>query len=635
MKHGFIKVAAASPAMKVADCKYNAENIKRAIDVAASRGVVMLVFPELCVTGYTCGDLFNQTALKKEAEARLFEIAGHTKNINMLVVLGTIITRRSKNYNVAAVINKGEILGFVPKTFLPDYGEFNEQRYFAQPLPEVESITIREKSYPFGANLLFACREVPEFVAAAEVCEDIFVAISPSARHCLAGATIVANLSASSDKIGKPAYRRKLLEVQSVKNICGYIYCSSGPTESTTDVVFSSHNIIAENGKILAESPPFGKGYAETEIDVNRLETERARTASVRDENLGDYQTVEFSIDVHETKLTRQFSKDVFIIDDAREMDVRCRHVLDIQCNGLRKRIEHTGVSKVIVGVSGGMDSTLALLVAYKTIGEMKRPEKDIIAISMPCYGTTVRTKNNAKKLCNLIGVEFREIDITKPVEQHLAQIGHNMKIADKAFENAQARERTQILMNTANIENGLVIGTGTLSELALGWCTYNGDHMSMYSVNCGVPKTLVKPLIKSVADLGNGEIKKVLYDITETPISPELLPLEKNGKTPQITEDIIGPYRLHDFFLYYFSRWGYEPDKIRRVAVWAFDGEYSKEDIVKWLKEFLRKFFANQYKRSCMPDGPKIGSVGLSPRGEWRMPSDASVELWLEQLDK
>lgn len=633
MKDGFVKVAAASPDIKVADCVYNTSQIKRVIDSAAARGVAVLVLPELCVTGYTCDDLFTQPLLLTGAEESLFDIAAHTKGKEMLVLLGIPLKHNGLLYNTAAALCDGELLGVVPKTFVPAYGEFYEQRYFACAPSEMQRVVLHGRHYPFGTQLLFRCSSIPELVVAAEICEDFFVAVSPGARHATAGATVLANLSASNELAGKPAFRRKLVEMQSVNNTCGYIYCSAGDTESTTDVVFSAHNIIAENGTLLAESKPFGEGYAESEIDVRRLTAERLRETSVRKSSAhGNYEMIDFCLSVKETALSRTFEPQPFVPDDVQEWAQRCKEIINIQCSGLRKRMEHTGMRKAVIGVSGGLDSTLALLITCRTMQQMGRPMTDVIGVSMPCFGTTARTKSNAQKLCELMGVDFREIDITASVTQHLHDIGHSMDDTDTTFENAQARERTQVLMDVSNMENGLVIGTGNLSELALGWSTYNGDHMSMYAVNCGVPKTLVRHLVWFISDHSGDALKAVLCDVLDTPISPELLPVD-GAQIAQRTEDLIGPYELHDFFLYYFVRWGYEPQKIVRVAVIAFAGRYETIEIVKWLKSFLRRFFNNQFKRSCVPNGPKVGSVGLSPRGDWRMPSDASFALWMEQL--
>lgn len=634
MKDGFLKVAAASPELRVADCGFNTESIKKEMDRAHKNGVALLVLPELCVTAYTCDDLFTQRALLQAARRSILELAAYTKGKELVAVVGVPLEHKGWLYNTAAVLCDGELLGVVPKSYPPNYGEFYEQRWFAEAPPANERIEIQGRVYPFGSRLLFRCREMKEFVVGAEICEDLFVTLSPGAFLSLAGATVIANPSASDELVGKPAYRRDLVRVQSRKNIGAYVYCNSPPSESTTDLVYSAHNIIAENGYILKESKPFGPGYAETEIDVQLIEGERKRMTSVRKVAWFDgVETVEFSLKSAETALSRPVSQTPFVPGDPAELATRCEDILDIQCAGLRKRLDATGIPRMVLGVSGGLDSTLALLVALRTAAQMGRPASDVVGITMPSFGTTARTKGNAQKLCELTGASFREIDITRSVQQHLADIGHDGATPDTTYENAQARERTQVLMDVANMENGLVVGTGDLSELALGWCTYNGDHMSMYGVNASVPKTLIRHIVRHVADTEGDALKEVLYDILGTPISPELLPT-KDGEITQKTEDVIGPYELHDFFLYYAVRWGFTPQKVRRLAVHAFSGSYSGDEIEKWLKVFTKRFFTQQFKRSCLPNGPKVGSVGLSPRGDWRMPSDASYALWMQMLE-
>jgi len=634
MLDGYIKTAAASPEIRVGDCAYNVIGIKQAIDEATGKGVQLLVLPELCVTGYTCDDLFAQTALQEQAESALFEIAEYTKNKNMVVIAGLPLAKGDRLFNTAAVLCGGEVLGIVPKTFLPNYGEYYEQRYFEGAGGENTTVELRGKKIPFGTKLLFACTQVRDFVIAVEICEDLFVPVSPSSWHSLAGATVIANLSASDELIGKANFRRSLVVSHSVKNVCAYVYCSAGSSESTTDIVFSAHSMIVENGTILAESRPFGPEYCETEIDVKLLAAERRRLSSVR-KGFDDsaYQTVPFSLKVRQTKLTRRIHKTPFVPDNMEERAERCNDILNIQVTGLRRRIEKSNVKTAVIGISGGLDSTLALLVACGALSDLGRKMTDVIGVSMPCFGTSGRTRRNAHKLCELLGVTFREIDITNSVRSHLKDIGHKgEKNPDIAFENAQARERTQVIMDIANMENGLVVGTGDMSEMALGWSTYNGDHMSMYGVNCGVPKTLVRHLVRFAADESADDLKKVLYDILSTPVSPELLP--SNGKEiTQKTEDIVGPYELHDFFLYYFVRWGFDPAKIFRIARYSFGDDYTADEIRGWLRVFVRRFFTNQFKRSCIPNGPKVGSVGLSPRGDWRMPSDASSALWADYL--
>lgn len=633
MKNGFLKTACISPRLRVADCEYNRERIVETISFAAEKGVKLLVLPELCITGYTCGDLFLQQPLLSEAKRSLEIIAKSTENLDILVCAGLPLEVSGRLYNAAAVISRGAVRGVVPKSYLPTYSEFYEERYFAPPDPEVSSVELFGQNVPFGTKLLFVCRELPELVLALEICEDLFVSVSPSARHSLAGATVVANLSASDEAVCKPAFRRELVKLQSNKNTGAYLYCSAGPDESTGDVVFSAHNIVAENGVIVAESEPFGGGTLITELDLGRIAYERRHLTSVRAPRESGYREIPVSLDVVETELTRSFSPLPFIPSDERERDSRCREILAIQCNGLKKRLEHTGGSSPVVGVSGGLDSTLALLVCCRTMELCERPSSDVVGISMPCFGTTSRTKSNAERLCELLGATCKVIDIKRTVGCHLDDIGHSGE-TDTAFENAQARERTQVLMDVANMSNGLVIGTGDLSEQALGWCTYNGDHMSMYAVNCSVPKTLVRHLVKYIADTStDGELKRVLYDILDTPVSPELLPAE-GGEISQRTEELVGPYELHDFFLYYVIRWGFSPRKVFALACRAFGDRYDRATILKWLRVFVRRFFSSQFKRSCVPDGPKVGSVALSPRGDWRMPSDVSSALWLAEID-
>lgn len=634
MKDGFIKVAAASPQVQVADCAFNTAGIKREIDRACERGVALLVLPELCVTAYTCDDLFTQRVLLRAAQESVLELAAYTKGKELVAVVGAPLEHKGLLYNTAAVLCGGQLLGVVPKSFPPNYGEFYEQRYFAEAPAANEHIEIMGKSYPFGSRLLFSCREIKGFVLGVEICEDLFVTLSPGAYLSLAGATVIANPSASDELVGKPAYRRDLVRVQSRKNIGAYVYCNAPPSESTTDLVYSAHNIIAENGYILAESKPFGEGYAETEIDVQLIKGERRRMTSVRKVVWFDgVEVIEFSLRPRETPLSRRVERMPFVPADPAELAARCEDILDIQCAGLRKRLEHTGISKIILGVSGGLDSTLALLVAARMSAAAGRPASDIIGVTMPAFGTTPRTNGNAKKLCELTGTSLREIDITETVTRHLGDIGHDRTTTDITYENAQARERTQVLMDIANMENGLVLGTGNLSELALGWCTYNGDHMSMYGINSSVPKTLIRGIVRHIADNEGGALGEVLSDILNTPVSPELLPAE-GGAATQKTEDVVGPYELHDFLLYYMVRWGFTPQKVRRLAGEAFAGAYTDAEIVRWLRVFARRFFSQQFKRSCLPNGPKVGSVGLSPRGDWRMPSDASAALWLAQLE-
>ena len=635
MRDGFLKVACASPEQRVADCGFNTEQLLREIDRAASRGVALLVLPELAVTSYSCEDLFLQNALLESASRGVTRLAAATEGKNLVAVVGFPLTVNGKLYNAAAVLSGGRVLGVVPKSYLPNYTEFYEGRRFAAPPDQNVEIELDGQPCLFGTKQLFCCRSMPLFVLGVEICEDLFVAIPPSSRHSLAGATVIANPSASDELVCKPAFRRQLVAAQSAKNAGGYVYSNAGPSESTSDVVFSAHSLIAENGALLAESKPFGPGYCETELDLERLVNDRRRTTSVRDDAPGGYARVAFDLALRETALSRKIPPRPFIPSDKAERDARCEDILDIQSYGLKKRMEHARSKTAVLGVSGGLDSTLALLVCARTLERMGRPATDIEAVSMPCFGTTARTRSNAEILCERLGVSFRVVDITASVKQHLADIGHDGATPDVTLENAQARERTQVLMDLSNLTNGLVIGTGDLSEQALGWCTYNGDHMSMYAVNTSVPKTLVRHLVRYAADKSGDEaLRAVLYDILDTPVSPELLPSD-GEEMVQKTEDLIGPYELHDFFLYYFVRWCFSPRKIFRLAQAAFAGEYDDATVKKWLREFCRRFFIHQFKRTCVPNGPKIGSVSLSPRGDWRMPSDASSALWLKELDE
>ena len=635
MKDGFIKVSAASPQIKIADCEHNTKQILSVMEKAAAKQVKLLTFPELCVTGYTCGDLFLQKSLLDGATQALLEIAKAGKKHEMLTVVGVPLVHNGKLYNCAVFIYKGNVLGVVPKKHLPNYNEFYEMRHFSCAPENVSEIMIGGSTVPFGMQLLFSCKEMPDFTIAAEICEDLWVPSPPSIAHATAGATVIVNLSASDETIGKEEYRRSLVVGQSARLVCAYMYTDAGEGESTTDMVFAGHNLIAENGKLLGESTLFEEGLLIQEIDIQNIVNERKRltTFPVRD-NEG-YLNITFSMHITDTLLTNTIDKTPFVPSDRSTRDQRCELILSMQASGLKKRIEHIGCNTAIIGVSGGLDSCLALLVTLRAMDILGRPRENIIAVTMPCFGTTERTKNNAQKLCESLNVTFKTIDITDSVLQHFKDIGHDLNIHDTVFENAQARERTQILMDIANQQNGIVIGTGDLSESALGWSTYNGDHMSMYGVNTSVPKTLVRHIVQYAADTAEStEENSVLSDILNTPVSPELLPA-KNGTISQKTEEIIGPYELHDFFLYYAIRRAFEPSKVLRLACHAFDKEYDKEAILKWLKVFYKRFFSQQFKRSCMPDGPKIGSVSLSPRADWRMPSDASVDLWLKDLQQ
>lgn len=620
MKDGFIKVGAATPKIKVADVSYNGDRIIEEVNKAAQAGVKLLCFPELCITGYTCGDLFGQGTLIEAAEKQLYRIGKETEALDIIFAVGLPAVKKGKLINTAAVLYHGEILGRVGKKNLPNYNEFYELRNFA---PD---------DFDDDAPIIFTCRELPEFSFGVEICEDLWVAEPPSAKIAQSGASIILNLSASNEMIGKSEYRRSLVGGQSGRLICGYVYASAGDGESTTDLVFSGHNLIAENGIVLKESKLFENELTISEIDVKLLAAERRKNTSFK--SYENSNAVEFSMPVTETKLTRYISSSPFVPSDKANREERCETILRMQSEGLKKRVEHTGAKSLVIGISGGLDSCLALLVCVKTMDLLNRDRKDVIAVTMPCFGTTKRTKSNAISLCEALGVTLKEIDITRSVLTHFEDIGHDPNNHNVVYENGQARVRTYVLMDIANKENGLVVGTGDLSELALGWATYNGDHMSMYGVNGGIPKTLIRHIVRFYGDASKEDtLKNVLYDILDTPVSPELLPAEK-GEISQKTEDLVGPYELHDFFLYYAIRKGCSPSKIYRLALYAMGEKYPKDIILKWLKNFYRRFFSQQFKRSCLPDSPKVGSVTLSPRGDWRMPSDACAAVWLKEAE-
>ena len=636
MKDGFLKAAALSPALRVADCVYNTQQILQDLQKAAARGVKLAVFPEFCLTGYTCGDLFLQHTLQQGALTGLQTLLDGSRELDILALVGLPLMVRGKLYNCAAVFCHGKLLGIVPKTYLPNYGEFYEKRQFTPGSTEIETVTVCGQEVPFGTSLLFACHQMPSFVLGVELCEDLWSALPPSTFHALAGATVIANLSASDETVGKAEYRRALVENQSARLLCGYLYASAAHGESTQDMVFAGHDLIAENGTLLSEAKPFEGGIAETELDCQRMESERARNTSFEPSAEG-YLTVSFDLEPVETELTRWVDPTPFIPHNAQKRAERCELILKMQADGLAKRLEHAHAKTAVIGISGGLDSCLALLVAVRAMKQLSRPTTDVLAVTMPCFGTTKRTRSNAEILCDELGVSFTEIDIANTVHSHFADIGQDESVLDVTFENGQARVRTLELMDTANRTGGLVVGTGDLSELALGWATYNGDHMSMYGVNAGVPKTLVRHLVRYEADIAATEtLKNVLLDILDTPVSPELLPA-KDGEIAQKTEDLVGPYELHDFYLYHVLRFGFDPAKIFRLAKVAFAGrpEYPDDVLYKWLRNFYWRFFAQQFKRSCLPDGPKIGSVTLSPRGDWRMPSDACAALWLAELEQ
>ena len=634
MKNGFIKVAAATPDIRVADVEFNTQNIINAMEEAQKNGAKILVFPELCVTGYTCSDLFDHSVLLKASRKALLEIAENTNDKDMLVFVGAPLEVNGKLYNVAAAMNQGEIIGFTTKTFLPNYGEFYEMRQFTPGPQTVRAITFEGKKIPFGPQILFQAEGMEELVVAAEICEDVWSPVPPSIQAALEGATVIVNCSASDETIGKDTYRRALISGQSARLISGYIYANAGEGESTTDLVFGGHNIIAENGTVLKESSRYVNEIIYSELDLQRITGERRKNTTFQPMDEETLVRVPFTVEETKTFLTRTFPKKPFVPSDEQTRAQRCEEILTIQAMGLKKRLAHTNARTAVVGISGGLDSTLALLVTARAFDLLGRDKKDIIAVTMPCFGTTDRTYQNACEMSKKVGATLIEVPIADAVNIHFRDIGHNPEDHSVTYENCQARERTQVLMDIANKTWGMVIGTGDLSELALGWATYNGDHMSMYGVNASVPKTLVRHLVKYAADDTTDEaLKNVLYDVLDTPVSPELLP-PKDGDIAQKTEDLVGPYELHDFFLYFMLRFGYEPSKIFRIACMTFDGEYDKETIFKWLETFCRRFFSQQFKRSCLPDGPKVGTVALSPRGDWRMPSDACVAVWMKDLE-
>ena len=635
MKQGFVKVAAVTPDIRVADVEFNKEQICRKMDEAAASGAKIIVFPELCVTGYTCSDLFTQDVLLDHAREVLTEIAAHTRDMDALVFVGAPLAVDGELYNVAAAMNHGKIIGLTTKTFLPNYGEFYEMRQFREGPEKAREIEFDGEMVPFGPKILFAAKQMEHLIVAAEICEDVWSPVPPSIEAVREGATVIVNCSASDETIGKATYRESLIEGQSARLIAGYIYSNAGEGESTTDLVFGGHNLIAENGTILAESKRFENGIIYSEIDVNRLMSERRKNTTFKTAKERTLTRVPFDIEITETELTRVFPSRPFVPSENRERAKRCEEILTIQAMGLKKRLEHTHAKCAVVGISGGLDSTLALLVTAKAFDALGLDRKHIISVTMPCFGTTDRTYNNACKMSLSLGAELREVPIAAAVMQHFKDIGHDPEDHSVTYENSQARERTQVIMDIANANGGMVIGTGDMSELALGWATYNGDHMSMYGVNASVPKTLVRHLVQYYADTTDDkELQEVLYDVLDTPVSPELLP-PKDGKIAQKTEDLVGPYELHDFFLYYFLRFGYAPSKIYRIAKYSFAGEYDDETIYKWLRTFCWRFFAQQFKRSCLPDGPKVGTVALSPRGDWRMPSDACVASWMRDLEQ
>lgn len=635
MRDGFVKVAAATPEIRVADCGFNAERICEQLDEAFAQKAKIIVFPELCVTGYTCGDLFWQETLLDSAKHELYRILAHTRGRDALVFVGMPWEKDGKLYNVAAALFDGRLIGLVPKRHLPNYNEFYEARYFAQGNERIEWVKFEGQPVPFGIKQLF-CSEHPQgLCVAAEICEDLWAPVPPSVQHALAGANVIVNLSASDEAAGKSSYRERLIGGQSARLLCGYIYANAGEGESTQDLVFGGHDLIAENGHLLAQSQRFATGVTYSEIDISGLREKRRRMTTFETEGGSEYEKVRFALKDEETYLTRTFDLAPFVPSDRTEREKRCEEILMLQALGLKKRMKHTNCKNLVVGISGGLDSTLALLVMTKTCDMLGLSHDVMTAVTMPGFGTTDRTYQNACELTRLLGARLLEVDIRDAVNQHFKDIGHDAAVHDVTYENSQARERTQILMDIANKNGGMVVGTGDMSELALGWATYNGDHMSMYGVNCSVPKTLVRYLVRYYADTcADQAISRILYDVLDTPVSPELLP-PKDGEISQKTEDLVGPYELHDFFLYYVVRCGFSPAKIYRIAKRAFAGMYDAAAILKWLKKFYWRFFTQQFKRSCVPDGPKVGSVALSPRGDLRMPSDASVRIWIEELEE
>ena len=631
MRDGFVKVAAVTPKIKVADPEYNRKACTAAVWEAAEKGARVIVLPELVLSSYTCNDLFLQGTLLKGCSEQLLVMAQETAELDAVIFVGLPLAYLGKLYNVAAVLHRGKILAFITKKFMPNYAEFYEARYFTPGPDQCIDIPFGGHMVPFGTKMLFQSVNLPELVIGCEICEDMWVPDSPSTGLAMAGATLLVNLSASDETVGKDSYRRMLISAMSAKLLAGYIYTSAGDGESTQDIVFGGHNIIAENGTILAESSRFHCETVMTEIDVYRMTHERRRMSTFHPVPDGDnYRIISFCMENQDTALSRVFYTTPFVPGETAARNSRCSEILDIQTMGLKKRLEHIGCQCAVIGVSGGLDSTLALLIIVRAFDLLGIPRNKIETITMPCFGTTERTRGNSWKLMEILGTNLTEIDIKEAVDLHFRDIGQDPDNHDVTYENCQARERTQILMDMANKKNGIVIGTGDMSELALGWATYNGDHMSMYGVNVGVPKTLVKYLVRYYAETCEDQaLREVLLDILDTPVSPELIP-PVNGQISQKTENLIGDYILHDFFLYYMLRYGFSYEKILRIATYAFAGQFDHDTIEKWLRVFFKRFFSQQFKRSCMPDGPKIGSVALSPRGDLRMPSDASREMFI-----
>ena len=635
-EYGYVKVGASTLELKVSDTIYNVQMIKKQIDEAVNKNIQIICFPELSITGYTCGDLFNQDILIDKAYEGLKDLVDYSKDKMIVIIVGSPIKCENKLYNCAVVINNGKILGIVPKTYIPNYNEFYEMRWFKSSNDlKIKEINLFNEIVPIGVDLIFTSKLDDELKFGVEICEDVWSLYPKSNDYASSGASIIFNLSASNETIGKYDFRKELIKMQSIKTISGYVYSSSGINESSTDLLFSGSSLIYENGKLLSENNrfDFNSNLIYSDIDIKRLVNDRRKNTSFISNTDKEYRNIYFTTSKNNL-ISRKYSKYPFVPSNEEKREERCKEIINIQSSALAKRLKHTNIQKCVIGVSGGLDSTLAFLVIKKAFEKLKIDNKNIIAVTMPGFGTTNRTYENALDLIKINNATLKEIDIKKACLVRYSDIDQDINNHDITYENAQARERTKILMDIANKENALVIGTGDLSELALGWCTYNGDHMSMYSVNSSIPKTLVKYLVKYIADTDKKN-KKVLYDILSTPISPELLPADEEGNIKQITEDKIGPYILHDFYLYHFFRYGASPKKIYMLAVNTFENEYSKEEILKWLKVFIKRFFTQQFKRSCMPDGVKVGSISLSPRGDLRMPSDASYNIWIKELEE
>lgn len=640
MDFGFLKIGALSPRTCVANPQQNTIYALAALRRAREQGVQLAVLPELCLSGYTCGDLFGQDALLDSCEQALLGLAGQTREMDMVLVVGIPLRANGFLYNCAAILQRGKILGFVPKTYLPNYQEFYEKRWFVSGMQNrADTVRFAGEEIPFG-NLLFRLND--RAVLGVEICEDLWVPLPPGTQMALAGANVIVNLSASNEAVAKNDYRRAMIAQQSAKALCAYAYASAGVGESTTDLVFSGACTVAENGTILADAPRFQQDGSEAVacVDLERLLSQRRQNGSFPDNadltSLPAYRIIDALVPtLAESQIDRAYDKHPFVPDDRVKREARCREILSIQAAGLAKRLSHTGMQKLVLGISGGLDSTLALLVSVRTMELLKLPKENILCVTMPGFGTTDRTYENAVELIHCVGAAFREIDIRPACLQHMADIGHDPALHDVTYENTQARERTQILMDLANKEGGILVGTGDLSELALGWCTYNADHMSMYGVNCGVPKTLVRHLVENFAAQADERTAGVLRAVLDTPVSPELLPPDESGQIAQKTEEKLGPYELHDFFLYHFLRFGTNPQKLLFLAKRAFGDQYTSRQLADWLRLFFKRFFQSQFKRSCLPDGPKVGSVSLSPRGDWRMPSDAQAAAWLDALDE